>query len=110
MTTHRNLASEQTRLALAMQKLEQDYTGRSAEESAVTADAWAEHVYQADNEQMRALAEWQRKDALKRAQTPRRPLTWRDVRAFVGMLVILGLCGGALWLFTEWQALGGGLH
>jgi len=55
-----------------------------------------------DNDQMAYNAQWLR-------EHPRKT-TRRDVRDFIGALLVLAICGAAVWAFMEWQALGGWAH
>ncbi len=56
-----------------------------------------------DEAQAAYLADW------RRTHPPRRT-SWRDVAGLLAVPVILGGCALALYLFTEWQALGGWMH
>ncbi len=102
--TQLNLRSEQIKSEFVFERGLQDLAARSSEDTAASVDAYTAHQAAADAEQMAYLREWQR------THPQARKTTWRDVRALLAVPVILAACAGALWLFVEWQALGGWGH
>lgn len=103
MTTHHNLASDanaaQDQFAVMVERAAaQDAQFRAYRPPHSATRDSARQAYE-DAEQAAELAKWAKEQAERKAA--RRKTTWRDVRSFVGMLVILAVVGFLFWLWVQ---------